>query len=124
MLFRSVVAYLDGLRPSCHSDTGDALIRSAERCGAWVAFSPSFQQYRYVALVTDRLVFALGLGLSAIVYRLPPPMHAIALATGGVEASEIGSDWVRFELFRADWPPPDLLFWTLKAYAAARGQDR
>ena len=87
-----VVAYLDRLRPSCHSDTGDALIRSAERCGAWVAFSPSFQQYRYVALVTDRLVFALGLGSSSIVYRLPPPMHAIALATGGVEASEIGSD--------------------------------
>jgi len=45
-----VAAYLAEFRPSCHSDTGDALIRSAEQCGDWVAFSPSFKQCRYVAL--------------------------------------------------------------------------
>jgi hypothetical protein len=115
-----VAAYLTEVRPSCHSDPGDALIRSAERCGEWVAFSPSFQQYRYVALVTNRTIFALGLGQRSVLYRLPPPAHAIALATGAVEASEIGPEWVRFELFRIDWPAPDLPFWTLSAYAAAR----
>ena len=32
-----VCAYLARNRPSCHSDTGDALMRSAEKCGEWVA---------------------------------------------------------------------------------------
>ena len=118
-----VAAYLAEHRPSCHSDTGEALIHSAEQCGDWVAFSPSFQQCRYVALVTNRTVFALGLGQRSVLYRLPHRLHATALATGAVDASEIGSDWVRFELFRPDWPTPDLAFWTLRAYAAARERN-
>lgn len=115
-----VAAYLAETRPSCHSDTGDALIRSAEKCGDWVAFSPSFQQCRYVALVTNRTVFALGLGQRSVCYSLRNRLHDTALASGAIEAPEIGPDWVRFELFRADWPAPDLPFWTLKAYATAR----
>ena len=68
-----VAAYLAEHRPSCHSDTGDALIRSAHGCGDWVAFSPSFGQCRYVALVTNRRVFGLGLGQNSVLYRLPEP---------------------------------------------------
>jgi hypothetical protein len=118
-----VAAYLAQFRPSCHSDTGEALMRSAEQCGDWVAFSPSFQQCRYVALVTNRTVFALGLGQQSVLYHLRRPLHRTALATGAVEAPEVGPDWVRFEIFRADWPTPDLAFWTLKAYASARERD-
>src|SRR5215471_938717 len=77
-----VLAYLATHRPSCHSDVGEALLRSADRCGEWVAFSPSFRQCRYVALVTARVIFALGLGQRSVVYRAPEPLRAIALATG------------------------------------------
>ncbi len=115
-----VLAYLAEHRPSCHSDTGDALLRSAEECGDWIAFSPSFRQLRYVALVTNRTVFALGLGQCSVFYRLPESLFPTALATGAVEASEVGPNWARFDLWRADWPTPDLVFWTRKAYAGAR----
>jgi hypothetical protein len=115
-----VFAYRAAHRPSCHSDTGDALIRSAERCGDWVAYSPSFQQCRYVALVTRGRIFALGIGQRSVLYRVPDHFLRTALASGAALAAEIGPNWVRFELFRADWPAPDLAFWTLHAYAAAR----
>jgi hypothetical protein len=117
---RDVLAWLAAQRPSCHDEVGEALLRSAERCGEWVAFSPSFASYRYIALVTARRVFALGLGQRTVAYRLPAVLHATALQSGGAAADDIGSDWVRFELFRADHPAPDLDFWTLKAYAFAR----
>jgi hypothetical protein len=116
----SVLAYLAERRPSCHSDTGDALLRSAEKCGDWVAFSPSFRECLYLALVTHRTVFALGLGQRSVLYRLPEWLLATALSTGAVAASEVGPKWVRFELFRPDWPQPDLAFWTLRAYVGAR----
>jgi hypothetical protein len=120
-LDRDVLAYLTEQRPFCHSDVGDALIKAATaKCGEWIAYSPSFAQYRYVALVTNRRVFALGLGKGAICYRLSPASYPIALQTGATEAPEIGVGWVRFPLFRPEWPAPDLPFWTLRAYVAAR----
>jgi hypothetical protein len=118
-----VAAYLAEHRPSCHSDTGEALIRGARGCGDWVAFSPSFRRCLYVALVTDKRVFALGLGQSSVLFRLPEPFHATALASGAVAAPEVGGPWVRFELFRPDLPAPDLAFWALRAYQAARERD-
>ena len=115
----AVVAYLTKHQPSCHSDVGDALICSAEKCGEWIAFSPSFQQCRYVALVTNRRVFALGIGQRSVLYLVPASLRATALATGAMAHPEIGANWIGFALFRADWPTPDLAFWTLQAYAAA-----
>ena len=120
---RDVVRYLSEHRPSCHSDTGEALLRAAaEKCGEWIAYSPSFAQLRNVALVTNRRVFALGIGQCWVCYRLSHESYRIALQTGATEAGEIGTDWVRFALFRAGWPTPDLPFWTLSAYSAARGE--
>ena len=115
-----VCEYLAKNRPSCHSDVGSALLRSADKCGEWVAFSPSFRRNLYVALVTNRSVFALGLGQGSVLYRLPERLRATALATGATQAPDVGANWVRFELFRPDWPTPDLAFWTLSAYSAAR----
>ena len=119
---RRVLAYLALCRPSCHSDTGSALIEAAEKCGDWIAFSPSFAQCRYVALITGRRIFALGLGQRSACFRLPRALRKTARATGASRALEIGADWVGFSLFRADWPAVDLPFWTLRAYAAAREQ--
>ena len=119
---RRVLAYLALCRPSCHSDTGSALIEAAEKCGDWIAFSPSFAQCRYVALITGRRIFALGIGQRSACFRLPRALRKTARATGARRALEIGTDWVGFSLFRADWPAVDLPFWTLRAYAAAREQ--
>ena len=117
---RDVLAYLSEHRPSCHSDTGSALMAAARACGEWIAFSPSFAQCRYVALITNRRVFALGLGQRSACFRLPGALRKTALATGGSRAAEIGREWVGFSLFEADRPAVDLPFWTLRAYAAAR----
>jgi hypothetical protein len=117
---RDVLAYLALARPSCHSDTGGALIDAAEKCGDWIAFSPSFRQYRYVALITSRRIFALGVGQRSACFRLPGALRKTARATGGSRAAEIGRQWVCFSLFKADGPAVDLPFWTLRAYAAAR----
>ncbi len=118
-----VMRYLAAHQPSCHDDTADALLRAAEGCGEWVAYSPSFEQYRYVALVTNRRIFALGIGQRSVCCRLPQALRTTAVQTGAVAAGEIGPDWVRFDLFRTDWPRPDLAFWMLRAYAGAR-EDR
>jgi mannose-6-phosphate isomerase-like protein (cupin superfamily) len=120
---REVLAYLAVSRPSCHSDTGSALIEAAEKCGDWIAFSPSFGQCLYVALITRRRIFALGRGQRSACFRLPGALRRTALATGATPAPEIGTDWVSFALFEADRPAPDLPFWTLRAYAAAREPD-
>ena len=117
---RDVLAYLAEHRPSCHSDTGSALIEAAEKCGDWIAFSPSFAQCRYVALITSRRIFALGVGQRSACFRLPGALRETARATGASRATEIGAEWVCFTLFRADWPAVDLPFWTLRAYAAGR----
>ncbi|OFV93558.1 MAG: hypothetical protein A3G76_08630 [Acidobacteria bacterium RIFCSPLOWO2_12_FULL_65_11] len=120
MMADDVVIMVSEHQPSCHDDTSDALLRAAEKCDEWIAYSPAFQQYRYVALVTKRRVFALAIGQRSVYYRLPKTLHAVALQTGATEAADIGPDWVCFDLFRSDWPTPDLPFWTLNAYAAAR----
>jgi hypothetical protein len=117
---QDAASYLASHRPSCHSDTGDALLKSAAGCGDCIAYSPSFRACLFVALVTGRRIFALGVGQASILYRLPEPLRATALSTGAIAASEVGPEWVRFELFRPHWPRPDLGFWTLRAYAAAR----
>ncbi|MDB5389586.1 MAG: hypothetical protein JWM11_5232 [Planctomycetaceae bacterium] len=118
---QDVLAFLERVRPSCHSDNGAVLLNAAiDKCGEWIAFSPSFKNYRYVALVTNRVVFALGIGQSSVYFRLPDRLHSTALATGAVPANEIGGKWVSIELFRSEWPDPDVPFWTLRAYSAAR----
>lgn len=119
-----VLAFLAKSNPSCHSDNCAVLLKAAiEKCGEWMAFSPSLQNYGYVALVTDRTVFALGFGQSIVSFRLPARLYPTAITTGATAAGEIGSKWVNIELFRPDWPDPDVPFWTLRAYAAARQQE-
>ena len=117
---RDVLAYLAAHRPSCHSDTGSALMDAAQKCGDWLAFSPSFRQCRYVALITGGRIFALGRGQRSACFRLPGALRETALASGAAPAPEIGADWAAFALFEVNRPAVDLRFWTLRAYAAAR----
>ena len=115
-----VLAWLDANAPSCHSDLGEAMLVAAAGCGDCTAYSPSFVQCRYVAFITNRRVFAIGKGQGAACYRVPDELLATALSSGAESATELGAGWVRFIVFNAKRPAPDLPFWTLRAYAAAR----
>jgi hypothetical protein len=118
---QDILSFLERVQPDCHSDNCQVLVDAAvKQCGEWIGFSPSFKSYGYTALITNRVIFSLAFGQRSVYFRLPDPFHEIALATGGVPANEIGWQWVEIELFRTNWPTPDVPFWTLKAYAAAR----
>ena len=120
----AALAWLAEHNPSCHSDPGEAIMSAAAGCGDCFAYSPSFAQCRYIALIARRRIFAIGAGQHSAYYRVPHELYAVALASGAVAASGIGSDWVRFDLFQVDRPAPDLRFWTARAYRAGIERDQ
>ena len=69
--------------------------------------------------ITKDFVFCGAAGMKHTYWRLRPNDIEIALATGAM-AAPFSSDWVLIELFRSDWPKPDLPFWALRAYDFAR----
>lgn len=107
-------------RPSAHSDVGDALLRAAkETFDEWIAFSPSFAQCRYVALITARRAFALATGMHAVSVCVAKEDVPVALAQGCTMHTELGDGWLSFELWSSP-APPDLRVWLGAAYAHAR----
>ena len=116
-----VIAWLDEHRPSAHSDPASDLLDAARAtCGEWVAYSPSFSSCRYVALITNGRVFSLALDQRQVCFRVRGAEQAIAIESGGLARPELGAGWVAFQLYRPTHPKPDLKFWVLRAYAAAR----
>jgi hypothetical protein len=69
--------------------------------------------------VTNDLVFCGAAGMVDTFWRLRAADFAIAIASGATPAA-IGPEWVRIELFRPDWPRPDLAHWAMRAYDYAR----
>jgi hypothetical protein len=107
-----VIAFFAPL--SVHSDVANEFEKALERLGDYrVAFID--RQFGAVYAITLDTVFAGASGGSHTFFRLRPADIATALATGG-EPCGIGPEWVRFVLFRKDWPRPDLAFWALRAY--------
>ena len=115
---RQVLDWLD--RKSAHSDIADALRAAVKPLGDARLFCPDWGAYRYVIAFTKRTIFALAVEMQAIGFRLDERMKDRALASGGAPYPEWGESWVRFTLFRDDWPKVDLEFWARKAYVAAR----
>ncbi len=114
------VNWLRTTRPSAHSDVGDALLRGADAvCDEWTAFSPSFRSCLYVALVAQRRAFALAWNMQTVSVCVSDPQVAVALAQGCTRHEELGTGWVRFDLWLGPKPRPDLLFWLRAAYAHA-----
>lgn len=115
-----LAAWLAEHRPSAHSDVGDALLRAAkETCDEWIAFSPSFAQCGYVALITARRAFALATGMQRVSLCVVDADVPIALAQGCTLQTELGDGWLSFELWSSP-APPDLRVWLGAAYAHAR----
>jgi hypothetical protein len=103
---------------SAHSDVADELLRSLKPLGEYEVLHAS-REYGAICAVTKSTVFCGAAGMNNTYWRLRPADHKVALATGASPAS-IGPEWVTIELFRSDWPKPDLSFWALRAYDFAR----
>jgi len=108
---------------SAHSDVADVLVEAAVKLGDMQLYSSDPANYGYIVLTTQNVVFAAAYGMSRIGFRLDETLKGRALETGGLNATEVGPEWVTFELFRTNYPAADLLFWTRKAYLIARGVD-
>ena len=118
---QDVLAFLERTQPCCHSDNGAVLVDAAIAMGGeWTRYCPSLREYRYIALIANRQVFALGFGMNSLFFKLPDSLYRTALGAGAATVPEIGCNWVEIQLFRSDWPAPDIPFWMLKAYDAAR----
>lgn len=115
---RAVLGFIEPM--SAHSDVGEALIGSLTAVGDAQVFCPDASNYRYLVVSTRGIIFALALGMGTVGYRLAPRFLEIALRTGAEPIEAAGPEWVKFELFRSDWPSVYLKFWTLKAYDGAR----
>src|SRR5687767_11844028 len=106
---RQVLDYVDGL--SAHSDIAGALSEALKPLGDVQVFCPDWQQYRYVVASTKGIIMALAVGMDTAGFRLDERMKARALASGGVAYRECGDQWVKFTVFRDDWPRIDMEFW-------------
>lgn len=104
---------------SAHSDLEAEFVAALAKCGDYQLRHAPGRAYGAVYAVTHDLVFCGAAGMGATYWRLAPRDVAIALATGAVP-SALGEDWVEVELFRSDWPVPDLKHWALRAYGFAR----
>src|SRR5262245_17896257 len=113
-----VLSYLKG--KSAHSDIAEALFNAVKPLGDVQHFCPNPQQYKYLAVSTQGVIFGTATGMNLIAFRLDATFKDRALRTGASDAREIGSLWVSFEPFRSDWPRIDLEFWARKAYVFAR----
>lgn len=105
---------------SAHSDVGEALLQSVKPLGDVQVFCANAQEFKCIAVATLNVIFGLAVGMNGIRLRLDPIAHSRALKTGAEPAPDLGLEWASFQLFRADWPAPDLAFWLRKAYSFAR----
>lgn len=117
----NVLIYLQG--KSAHPDLVDVFVEASAPLGDTQLYSSEPANYGYVVLATHGVVFAVAHGMSLVGFRLDEAFKRRALETGGFDATEIGPDWVAFELFRTNYPAVDLQFWARKAYLIARGAD-
>ncbi|SRR5260221_14557799 len=118
---RELFRFLAVTKPSAHSDLVDALLRvAAAALGDYQVICPLPASYSYTFLSTKGVGFALAHGMSALSIAVPQTLVRRALDTGATAEPRIGAQWITLELFRADWPQPDLHFWLLKAYSHAR----
>ena len=108
--------YFDAL--SAHDDVADEFRKSLGFLGEYKTHGGADHKAVYAS--TLDLVFGGAAGMSHIYWRLRQKDYYTALKTGAKPAAEIGPEWVSIEMFRSDWPKPDLSFWALRAYDFAR----
>ena len=106
------------LSRSARDEVGSALLAALKKLGD-CEVRGDLGAYRSPYAVTAGIVFCGAAGMADTFWRLRDSDRTIALATGAVPA-DIGPEWVRIELYRKNWPAPDLAHWALRAYDYAR----
>lgn len=101
-----------------HSDVAVLFCGSLKRLGEHEVRG-DLRSFSAPYAVTSGVVFAGASDMSFAYYRLNATDRAIALQTGA-ETTDLGEEWVRLTLFRANWPQFDLGHWALRAYDYAR----
>ena len=92
-----VVRFIRVVNPFCHSDVGSVLIELGKEIPGAHDYSPSYKSCAYVALHTDASrIFAIAYGQRSLAFRLPPDVHAEAIAEGGEPMPRIGAEWIGF----------------------------
>ena len=104
---------------SAHDEVGVMLLESLKRLGEYEVRG-NLPVFRSPYAVTKNIVFCGAAGMRTVLYRLRPADVETALQTGASRTPEIGPEWVSIEVFRANFPKPDLDFWSLRAYDFAR----
>ena len=114
----TLLRWLEEQRPSAHSDVGSDLL-SAVRAegGDFLAYSPSFGDCRYIAIIRARRVCALAHGQKTACFCVRPTDQAAAIALGGRARPDLGEGWISFELYFRTQPTPDLRAWLRASYA-------
>ena len=103
---------------SAHSDVGTELLAALKPLGEYEVQGGG-AKFAALYCTTKDIVFCAASGMSDIYWRLRPSDVGIALAAGA-QTTDLGPEWVKFTLFRANWPQPDLAHWALRAYDFAR----
>ncbi len=92
---REIIEYIRRHNPFTHPDIGTELIRLGRRLPDAHHYCPDFAACAYVVLHTDAdVIFAIGIGMKQIAFRLPPAVVGEAVAGGAAESSDIGADWL------------------------------
>lgn len=106
---------------SAHSDVGIELVDVLKPLGEYELRGGGIN-FSAIYAITNNLVFCAASGMGDIFWRLSPKDTEIALASGG-QSCDIGPEWIKFTLFRSNWPKPDLAHWALRSYNFARTGD-
>jgi hypothetical protein len=102
---KDVIRYLETTHPSAHSDVTTELGVAAGGLPGVESYCPNASAYAYDLLHTaEGVVFALAVGMKALVFRLPTASLDAARAEGGEQRSGLAAGWVCFDPFRADQP--------------------
>jgi hypothetical protein len=104
-----------------HDEVGAAFTDSLKKLGKYQLLG-NLQRFEAPYAVAFNVIFGGATDMCHVHYFLDPEHLQIALKSGA-EASPISKEWIRFTLFRSEWPKVDLQFWSLKAYDAARGMS-
>ncbi len=98
-----VVRFLGAERPSAHSDVASELELAVSGFTGVTTICPEPAAYAWVAACTGSgRIFALALGQSAFVVRLPAARTAESLADRGTPFGSIGPEWICFDPFEAE----------------------
>src|SRR5476649_2939756 len=89
---RAVFAHIE--EKSAHSDIANVLAAAVKPLGDVRLFCPDWEQFRYVAASTKKVIFGFAIGMHTVAFRLDERLKSRALATGATAYPACGSDWV------------------------------